>query len=170
MSPDWLVWATRLNQLSLIPFLGFLWTLWHIPRAPKGARHGFTFYLAFVAVGIPAGLYCRTVLGTSLANVDWLHGELGGWGSIMRLGRCSCCVALWVVLGGACQAGVGTWQHGTMNDARWQDQWHNQMKHCRISHVTSGAAQRQPLCFLSPCLHYTALHIHSPLQAPVRHC
>jgi hypothetical protein len=72
---EWLVWAGRLNQLSLLPFLGFLWTLWHIPQAPKGAVHGFSTYLAFIAVAIPAGLYCRQVLGTSMANVDWIHGE-----------------------------------------------------------------------------------------------
>lgn len=70
------MWASRFNQLSLLPFLAFLWTLWHIPDAPKRAVHGFTFYLVFIAVGIPAGIYCRQQLGTSMANADWIHGEL----------------------------------------------------------------------------------------------
>lgn len=73
---EWLLWASRFNQLSLLPFLAFLWTLWHIPNAPTRAVHGFTFYLVFIAVGIPAGIYCRQQLGTSMANVDWIHGEL----------------------------------------------------------------------------------------------
>lgn len=71
---DWVVWAGRLNQLSLVPFLALLWTLWHIPGAPRKTVVGFTFYLAFIAVAIPAGLYCRQHLGTSMANVDLIHG------------------------------------------------------------------------------------------------
>lgn len=36
---------------------------------------GFYFLLVFVGATIPAGIYCKTVYGTSLANVDWIHGS-----------------------------------------------------------------------------------------------
>jgi hypothetical protein len=72
---DWLGWAGRLNQASLLPFLAFLWTLRHIPDAPKRTVLGWHLYLLFVAVAIPAGIYSKTQLGTSMANVDWIHGE-----------------------------------------------------------------------------------------------
>lgn len=72
---NWVAWAGPLNQLSLLPFLAFLWTLWRLPTAPKKAVQGWTFYLVFIAVAIPAGIYCRSQLGTSMANVDWVHGE-----------------------------------------------------------------------------------------------
>lgn len=72
---DWLAWAGRLNQASLLPFLAFLWTLRRIPDAPKRTVLGWHLYLLFVAVAVPAGIYSKTQLGTSMANVDWIHGE-----------------------------------------------------------------------------------------------
>jgi hypothetical protein len=72
---DWFALAGNINQLSLVPFLGLLWTLWHIPSAPRRTVQGFTFYLVFIGVTIPVGIYCRQQLGTPLANVDWLHGR-----------------------------------------------------------------------------------------------
>eukprot|EP00878_Enallax_costatus_P026935 GHUV01028950.1.p1 GENE.GHUV01028950.1~~GHUV01028950.1.p1 ORF type:complete len:196 (+),score=55.56 GHUV01028950.1:591-1178(+) len=36
--------------------------------------HGWYLYIVFIAVAIPAGIYCKTQLGTSMANVDWIHG------------------------------------------------------------------------------------------------
>ena len=35
---------------------------------------GFYFLLVFVFATIPAGIYAKNVYGTSLSNVDWLHG------------------------------------------------------------------------------------------------
>ena len=35
---------------------------------------GFYFLLAFVFATIPAGIYAKVEYGTSLSNVDWLHG------------------------------------------------------------------------------------------------
>uniref|UniRef100_A0A383VKK3 Uncharacterized protein n=1 Tax=Tetradesmus obliquus TaxID=3088 RepID=A0A383VKK3_TETOB len=70
---DWMAWAGRLNQASLLPFLAFLWTLRRIPDAPRRTVLGWHLYLLFVAAAIPAGIYCKTQLGTSMANVDWIH-------------------------------------------------------------------------------------------------
>lgn len=36
---------------------------------------GFYFLLVFVFATIPAGIYAKQVYGTSLANVDYLHGS-----------------------------------------------------------------------------------------------
>lgn len=44
-------------------------------KTPKLTLIGFYFLLAFVAATIPAGIYAKKVYGTSLANVDWLHGS-----------------------------------------------------------------------------------------------
>ncbi len=63
-----------LFALSLLPYLVFLWFLSKTSETPKVALVGFYLLLVFVAVTIPAGLYSQTVLGTSLANIDWLHG------------------------------------------------------------------------------------------------
>lgn len=79
-SANWLAWAGTLNQMALLPFLALLLTLWHIPTLPRKTLYGFCFYLVFIAVGIPAGIYCRQHLGTSMANVDWIHGEAAGRG------------------------------------------------------------------------------------------
>jgi hypothetical protein len=63
-----------LFMLSLIPYLIFLGLLRRSQQAPKLALMGFYCTLLFVAVTIPAGIYTKIVYGTSLSNVDWLHG------------------------------------------------------------------------------------------------
>eukprot|EP00879_Flechtneria_rotunda_P006419 GHRR01006744.1.p1 GENE.GHRR01006744.1~~GHRR01006744.1.p1 ORF type:complete len:185 (+),score=61.65 GHRR01006744.1:55-555(+) len=66
--------ASQLFALSLFPYLGFLYHLSKSGKAPKLVLFGFWFLLAFVGATIPAGIYAKTHYGTSLANVDWLHG------------------------------------------------------------------------------------------------
>ncbi|MBI4780341.1 MAG: DUF3593 domain-containing protein [Oscillatoriophycideae cyanobacterium NC_groundwater_1537_Pr4_S-0.65um_50_18] len=61
--------------LSLLPYLGFLWFLTRSQQTPRLALIGFYMTLVFVAVTIPAGLYAKVHYGTSLANIDWLHGS-----------------------------------------------------------------------------------------------
>lgn len=65
----------NLFALSLFPYLGFLWFLTRSQQTPKLALVGFYMTLVFVAVTIPAGIYAKTAYGTSLANVDFLHGS-----------------------------------------------------------------------------------------------
>jgi len=60
--------------LSLFPYLVFLWLITKSGKMPKLALWGFYGTLVFVAITIPAGIYAQNVYGTSLANVDWLHG------------------------------------------------------------------------------------------------
>lgn len=60
--------------LSLFPYLGFLYFMTRNPNTPRLALIGFYGTLVFVAVTIPAGLYAQQVYGTTLANVDGLHG------------------------------------------------------------------------------------------------
>ncbi len=60
--------------LSLFPYLLFLWFITKSGRLPKYALWGFYGTLVFVAITIPAGIYAQVVYGTSLANIDWLHG------------------------------------------------------------------------------------------------
>ena len=43
-------------------------------QSPPLVNFGFAFLLVFVGATIPAGIYAKTAYGTSLANVDWLHG------------------------------------------------------------------------------------------------
>lgn len=73
-----------LFSLSLFPYLGFLWCLWRA-RAPWGIRLGFALTLLFVAVTIPAGLVAQKFYGTSLANVDGLHGAAEFWLTVANL-------------------------------------------------------------------------------------
>ena len=63
-----------LFAFSLFPYLGFLWFLTRSGQMPRLALMGFYGTLVFVAVTIPAGIYAQVHYGTSLANVDWLHG------------------------------------------------------------------------------------------------
>jgi len=63
-----------LFALSLFPYLAFLWFLTKSKLMPKLALYGFYGTLVFVAVTIPVGIYALRVYGTSLANVDVLHG------------------------------------------------------------------------------------------------
>ncbi|NJK60260.1 MAG: DUF3593 domain-containing protein [Oscillatoriales cyanobacterium SM2_1_8] len=60
--------------LSLFPYLAFLWFATRSGRMPRLTLWGFYGTLVFVAVTIPVGLYAQRVYGTSLANVDVLHG------------------------------------------------------------------------------------------------
>ena len=64
----------NLFALSLFPYLIFLYFLSRTPTTPRLALVGFYLLLVFVAVTIPAGIYSELHYGTSLANIDWLHG------------------------------------------------------------------------------------------------
>ena len=64
----------NLFAISLFPYIGFLWFLTNSGKAPKLALIGFYVLLLFVGITIPAGIYAERHYGTSLANVDWLHG------------------------------------------------------------------------------------------------
>ncbi|GFR49353.1 hypothetical protein Agub_g11377 [Astrephomene gubernaculifera] len=66
--------APQLFAISLFPYLFFLYFLTKSGKTPRLTLIGFYFLLAFVAVTVPAGIYAKTHYGTSLANVDWLHG------------------------------------------------------------------------------------------------
>ncbi|XP_020581888.1 uncharacterized protein LOC110025644 [Phalaenopsis equestris] len=66
--------ASQLFAISLFPYLGFLYYITRSKTAPKLTLFGFYFLLAFVGATIPAGIYAKLKYGTSLANVDWLHG------------------------------------------------------------------------------------------------
>ncbi|TQE01760.1 hypothetical protein C1H46_012560 [Malus baccata] len=60
--------ASQLFAASLFPYLGFLYFITKSKSAPKLTLFGFYFLLAFV------GATTKVNYGTSLANVDWLHG------------------------------------------------------------------------------------------------
>ncbi|KAL5552348.1 hypothetical protein UlMin_002524 [Ulmus minor] len=60
--------ASQLFAASLFPYLGFLYFLTKSKSAPKLTLFGFYFLLAFV------GATTKVHYGTSLSNVDWLHG------------------------------------------------------------------------------------------------
>ncbi|XP_031393180.1 uncharacterized protein LOC116204936 [Punica granatum] len=66
--------ASQLFAFSLFPYLGFLYFITKSKSAPKLTLFGFYFLLAFVGATIPAGIYAKVQYGTSLSNVDWLHG------------------------------------------------------------------------------------------------
>ena len=62
-------------QSSLLPYLAFLYFLsFKENRIPDVANFGFQFILIFVISTIPSGIISKATYGTSLANVDWLHG------------------------------------------------------------------------------------------------
>ncbi|XP_027082010.1 uncharacterized protein LOC113779524 isoform X1 [Coffea eugenioides] len=82
--------APPLFALSLFPYIGFLYYITKSKSAPKLTLFGFYFLLAFVGATIPAGIYAKVQYGTSLSNVDWLHG---GAESLLTLSN------LFVVLG-----------------------------------------------------------------------
>ncbi|XP_077229926.1 1-acyl-sn-glycerol-3-phosphate acyltransferase [Tasmannia lanceolata] len=67
--------ASQLFAVSLIPYLGFLYFITKSKSAPKLTLFGFYFLLTFVGATIPAGIYAKLHYGTSLSNVDWLHGS-----------------------------------------------------------------------------------------------
>ncbi|KAI4326836.1 hypothetical protein L6164_019366 [Bauhinia variegata] len=66
--------ASQLFAFSLFPYIGFLYYITKSKSAPKLTLFGFYFLLAFVGATIPAGIYAKVQYGTSLSNVDWLHG------------------------------------------------------------------------------------------------
>ena len=62
-------------QASLLPYLLFLYFLsFKANRIPAVGNFGFQYLLLFVLSTIPAGIVSKATYGTSLANVDWLHG------------------------------------------------------------------------------------------------
>ncbi|KAK1269062.1 hypothetical protein QJS04_geneDACA008159 [Acorus gramineus] len=67
--------ASQLFAASLFPYLGFLYFITKSKSSPKLTLFGFYFLLAFVGATIPAGIYAKVRYGTSLSNVDWLHGS-----------------------------------------------------------------------------------------------
>ncbi|GAV65789.1 DUF3593 domain-containing protein, partial [Cephalotus follicularis] len=60
--------ASQLFAVSLFPYIGFLYFITKSKSAPKLTLFGFYFLLAFV------GATTKVHYGTSLSNVDWLHG------------------------------------------------------------------------------------------------
>jgi hypothetical protein len=66
--------AASLFSFSIIPYAGFLYHLTRSKKAPPLALFGFYFLLVFVFGTIPAGILAKTRYGTTLANVDFLHG------------------------------------------------------------------------------------------------
>ncbi|XP_050901627.1 uncharacterized protein LOC127108238 [Lathyrus oleraceus] len=66
--------ASQLFAFSLFPYIGFLYFLTKSKTSPNLTLFGFYFLLAFVGATIPAGIYAKVHYGTSLSNVDWLHG------------------------------------------------------------------------------------------------
>ncbi|KAF9614933.1 hypothetical protein IFM89_021363 [Coptis chinensis] len=60
--------ASQLFAASLFPYIGFLYFITKSKTAPKLTLFGFYFLLAFV------GATTKVHYGTSLSNVDWLHG------------------------------------------------------------------------------------------------
>jgi hypothetical protein len=62
-------------QASLLPYLLFLYFLsFRANRINDIGNFGFQFILLFVFSTIPSGIISKATYGTSLANVDWLHG------------------------------------------------------------------------------------------------
>ncbi len=76
---------SQVFAISLFPYLLFLYFLTRTPEMPRLALIGFYSLLIFVAVTIPAGLYAQQVVGTSLANVDWLHGSAEAFLSVTNI-------------------------------------------------------------------------------------
>ncbi|KAM0938456.1 hypothetical protein DsansV1_C23g0178411 [Dioscorea sansibarensis] len=80
--------ASQLFAFSLFPYLGFLYFITKSKTSPRLTLFGFYFLLAFVGATmiieqvecswsgccLPAGIYAKVHYGTSLSNVDWLHG------------------------------------------------------------------------------------------------
>jgi len=62
-------------QASLLPYIIFLYFIgFRGNRTPNLGNFGFQFLLLFVLSTIPSGIISKLNYGTSLANVDWLHG------------------------------------------------------------------------------------------------
>ncbi|CAI9094283.1 OLC1v1029995C1 [Oldenlandia corymbosa var. corymbosa] len=67
--------ASQLFAFSLFPYLGFLYYITKSKSAPKLTLFGFYFLLAFVGATSLVFLDSKVHYGTSLSNVDWLHGS-----------------------------------------------------------------------------------------------
>jgi hypothetical protein len=62
-------------QASLLPYLLFLYFVsFRANRINNIGNFGFQYILLFVLSTIPSGIISKATYGTSLANVDWLHG------------------------------------------------------------------------------------------------
>lgn len=62
-------------QASLLPYLAFLYFLsFRGNRTPALGNFGWQYLLLFVLGTIPSGIVTKGAYGSSLANVDWLHG------------------------------------------------------------------------------------------------
>merc|ERR1719217_473546 len=62
-------------QASLLPYVGFLYFLgYEGNRCPKAAQFGAQFLLLFVISTVVTGIVTKSTYGSSLADVDWLHG------------------------------------------------------------------------------------------------
>lgn len=67
--------AGKFFQASLLPYIGFLYFLGHEKnKTPKVAYFGHQFLLLFVLSTVATGIVSKSVFGSSLADVDWLHG------------------------------------------------------------------------------------------------
>ena len=67
--------AGQFFQASLLPYLAFLYFLEYKPaRVPTQTRFGFQVLLVFVISTVVTGIVSKANYGTTLANVDWLHG------------------------------------------------------------------------------------------------
>lgn len=64
-----------LFALSIVPYAYFLVLLRKAKIVPRVAVFGFDFLLVFVGVSIPAAIVARNDYGSSLSDVDWLHGS-----------------------------------------------------------------------------------------------
>ncbi|KAK2664253.1 hypothetical protein Ddye_002827 [Dipteronia dyeriana] len=94
-----------LSFLSLFPYMGFLYFISRSKSTPKLTLFGFYFLLAFVVAAVPAGLYAKVHYGTSLSNIDWLHG---GAESLLSLTNLFIVLGLRQALRGAKDAKQGT--------------------------------------------------------------
>lgn len=62
-------------QSSLLPYIIFLYFLsFRGNRVPPLGNFGFQFLLFFVFSTIPSGVMTKATYGSTLADVDWLHG------------------------------------------------------------------------------------------------
>jgi hypothetical protein len=73
-------------QASLLPYIAFLYFIgFRGNRTPALGNFGFQFLLLFVFMTIPSGIISKANYGTSLANVDWLHGGAEGLLTVTNL-------------------------------------------------------------------------------------
>ncbi len=124
--------APQIFAFSIFPYAGFLYCLTKSGKTPPIAlggtgigcgapvcctvhtritttttttttTTGFYFLLAFVFATIPAGIYAKQAYGTTLANVDWLHGSAESLLTVTNLLVCVCVLrrcCVWCVFWG----------------------------------------------------------------------